>query len=82
MVWCLLVHFSLSLITVGYGVAGNSCGLPLHVRLQSDISMFTGLLIVLTLHLPSHRGSSFRAVGTNNQTRYATQNLVEDVCLS
>ena len=63
----------------GYGVAADSCTF---VWVPSDISMFTGLLIALILHLPSHRGSSFPAVGTDNQTESPTEKFGEEVCWS
>ena len=41
------------------------------------ICTLTGLLIDFTIHPPSHRGSSFQAVGMDNQTRSPTEDLVD-----
>ena len=46
---------------------------PLHI-FPSLISIFTGLLIDVMFHFPSHRGSLFTAIGTDSYTGSPTEN--------
>ena len=70
---------SMSLDTVVSGPGTKRCRKRLVctilLRLPSQISAVTGLFIDVIAHSPSHLGSSFPAVGIDNQTGSPSTNV-------